>query len=93
MVFGVRINLSLEDEVDHKRIDDRDREHDHAGAPEKERDAFGRRCRLLDRNREWDHIGIERYRERAESRAEDREPAEERISVSAREIESAGAEE
>jgi hypothetical protein len=90
MVFGVRIDLSLEDEIDHKRVDDGDREYENAGAPEKERDTLGRRDRLLDRDRERHHVGIERYRERSKSRAKDRKAAEEwyqRIFVSDRKME------
>jgi hypothetical protein len=34
VVFGVRVNFSLEDKVDDERIDQGDREHEHAGPPE-----------------------------------------------------------
>jgi hypothetical protein len=34
MVFGVLVNFPLKDKVDHERIDQCDREHEHARTPE-----------------------------------------------------------
>src|SRR5271168_3421257 len=71
VLIGIRPYPAPEHAVIGCRVEQHQREHEEAGAPEHERQARMRRGRFLDRDREGNHVGPEGESERAESGEEE----------------------
>src|SRR5271154_5486426 len=74
-------DLSSEDRVADRGVDQHQRENEEACSPEHEGETGMGCCGFLDRDREWDHVRPKRDRQRAERRGKDQRDHVERCSV------------